>query len=275
MRARTLAVPKQRGHLHGRLIDAGSCDHRVVRLALLAVVPACGRIAFDPLSDAARDVAVDSPFTSGLIHYWPVDEAPGATVAVDMIGGANATLAGTATFVAGHNGNALFSGAGGFASVPATPADMLGRSQVTVSAWFKRAAPNGEEQVGQELMPGTDTISIQLYIAGNTYFCMGSPGACGVVPDANDTSWQLMTMVYDGTQPTDETKLVGYIDGVPQTLNWAYTLPVATMTPTKIGRFDLGATTDNEGVDTGTVDDVRVYDRALAPDEVQALFAGT
>jgi hypothetical protein len=244
---------------------------------VLAVLAACGRLAFERVSpgDGPPDTLADAALPSGLIHYWPLDEAPGATVAVDLVGGANATLSGTAQFVAGRRGDALYSGAGGFATIAATPADMLGRSQLTLSGWFLRSAVNGVEQCGQELAPGSDTISLQLWTDGATYFCMGTPGACGTTPMANDTSWHFMVMVFDGTQPTDATKLVGYIDGVPQTLQWAYTTPVATMTPTKVGRFDLGATSDNEGDDTGTIDDVRVYDRALAPGEVQALFAGT
>jgi hypothetical protein len=35
---------------------------------------------------------------SGLIHWWKLDEAPGATTAVDSAGSANMTLGGTAAF---------------------------------------------------------------------------------------------------------------------------------------------------------------------------------
>ena len=253
---------------------------RGVRRLLVSSLAACGRLGFSGRvgSDAAPpDAAVlDAALPAGLIHHWQLDEAPGATVAIDAVAGANATVMPPATFVTnGQRGGALYSAAGGFASVPATPSDMLGRAQLTVSGWFRRAGPSMIEQIGQELTPGHDTISLQLWSDGLTYFCMGSPGACGTTAVTNDSNWHFVAMVFDGTQPTDATKLVGYIDGIAYTLSWQYTLPVATSSPTLSGRFDLGATTDNEGDDTGTVDDVRVYDRALDAVEIMTLFVST
>jgi len=248
--------------------------------ACLAIVAcaACGRIDLDirahvgdalPRSDAAIDAQLAGP-----VHYWPLDEAVGTTTATDVIGGAVATLTGGAAFTtAGHRGNALASNNGGFAAVTATPSDLLGLSVITLSAWMQRRAPNGKEQFGQEISPGSAELSIQAWSDGLLYFCLGR--TCGTTPAGNDASWHLATFVFDGSQPTDDTKLVGYVDGVAQTLSWMYTLPVETATPVVPAHFDLGAVSDNETQDTGTIDDVRVYTRALAPAEVTALFVGT
>jgi hypothetical protein len=246
----------------------------------IAACAACGRIDFDVRSHAAGDArAIDTidapdPLAVGLVHYWPLDEPVGAPTATDVVGGAIATLSGPASFVAqGQRGGALASNAGGFAAVTTTPNDLLGVSQITLSAWLKRSAPNRKEQVGQEVSPGSSELSIQAWSDGLVYFCIGI--TCGTTPAGNDTSWHLATLVFDGTQPTDATKLAGYLDGVPQTLTWMFSLPVATTTPVITGHFDLGAVSDNETQDTGTIDEVRVYTRVLAPAEVTALATGT
>ena len=255
---------------------------RLARVLVAVSIAACGRIDFEalqaPADSAAADSAADSAALLGPAHYWPLDEAPGATTATDTIGAATATLTAPAAFTAGHSRDALASNAGGFASVATTPADLLGVAQLTVSAWLQRAAPGAVEQVGQELngqRPGSNEISIQAWNDGLIYFCLGTDGQCGTTPVANDTSWHLVTLVFDGTQATDATRLVGYVDGAAQVLTRNAAPAIPALTPTVATRFDLGGVTDNEGFDTGTIDDVRIYDRALAPDEVMALYTHT
>ena len=82
--------------------------------------------------------------TSGLIHWWKFDEAPGATTAVDTVGGANAPLSGTAAFTTSgyfNNGLNLPDDTTPKAATVTTPADMLGQSKLTESMWFKLATP--------------------------------------------------------------------------------------------------------------------------------------
>ena len=251
----------------------------MTRAALvIAACAACGRIDFAARTGDAktlRDATPTDAVAGDVTHEWRLDEAVGATTAID-VQGADATLVAPAAFTtAGHDGNGLASGSGGYATISSTPNDLLGLTAVTLSAWMRRAAPGAVEQVGQEVTPGGDELSLQAWNDGDIYFCVGTPGACGTTPTGNDTSWHLVTMVFDGSQASDATRLIGYVDGVAQSLTFVYTLPVPSSTPTVTGHFDLGAVSDNEGDDTGTLDDVRVYTRALAPAEVSALFAGT
>jgi hypothetical protein len=84
---------------------------------------------------------------TGLIHWWKLDETSG-TVAADSIGGANITLAGTATFATGgmvNNDLNLPNDSTAKPSVITTPSDMLGKSALTMSMWFKRAAGRPQE----------------------------------------------------------------------------------------------------------------------------------
>ena len=55
---------------------------------------------------------------------------------------------------------------------------------------------------------------------------------------------------------------------------FGFASPIPAVTPPQTGgTFDLGAVTDNEGSDTGTVDEVSIYSRALTVAEIQLLLA--
>ena len=246
----------------------------------------CGRIGFAAhagRADAPAPVPADAPppdgampdasLDVGLLHRWPCDEVAGQPVAADVVGGAGATLTGGASFSPGHAGNALWTGSGGYAVGAATPADLLGAPQLTIAAWLHRDAPNDKVQVGQEGSVGVDELSIQEWDDGLLYFCIGT--VCGTTPAGNDAGWHHVALVFDGTQPTDDTRLVGYLDGARQTLSWVYSPPVPATTPATAAHFDLDAVSDNEGQDTGAVDEVRIYGRALRPGEVAVLVSGT
>jgi hypothetical protein len=244
-------------------------------VALAIAATACGRIRFDEQPTTASDA---STLDAGLIHHWPIAEPPGAGAAGDVIGGADAVLMAPAAFVVdAQRGAALSSGAGGYAFTLAAN-DVGAVQQLTLSAWIRRAAPNMVEQVGQELaptgIPGSDEISIQFWNDGLVYFCIGAGGACGTTPVSNDTGWHLATLVFDGSQPTDATRLLGYIDGQIEALSYV-SGPVDAMTPARMGNFDLGAVSDNQGSDTGTIDEVRIYSRVLDASEIAALYANT
>jgi hypothetical protein len=76
-------------------------------------------------------------------------------------------------------------------------------------------------------------------------FCIGQwETTCASTPDGNDTSWHLVTLVFDGSQPTPQTKLLGYLDGELQTLSYEQGGPYPTATPTYDEHWDLDAVSD-------------------------------
>jgi hypothetical protein len=239
---------------------------------------ACGRIGFDPAS-TSLDATTDSSLAVGLIHHWPCDEPVGSTVAHDVVGGADAMVVAPAAFTsAGHGGNGLASHAGGYAFLAAPPADIEGIAQVTLSAWMQRSIPNAIEEVGEETIPVdmNNELSIDDWSDGLLYFCIGQwDTTCASTPDGNDTSWHLVTLVFDGSQPTPQTKLLGYLDGELQSLTYEQGGPYPTATPTYDEHWDLDAVSDNEGQDAGTIDDARIWARTLSAAEVAALYTGT
>jgi len=217
----------------------------------------------------------------GLIHYWSLDQAPGATLAVDSLGRANITLAGTAAF---SNSSAVGSGALNLprdgtskCSGVTTPADMLGQSQLTLSMWYKRACANCVVETGQELGDDGEEISIQAWLDGNLLGAIGGNGAetesyAGVAQ--NDTNWHLATLVFDGTKTGDADRLKLYVDGVQRTLG-DFNHPVPASTTTVAQTFYIGALDCGQVNDAGSIDDVRVYSRALSATEVSNLYRAT
>ena len=221
------------------------------------------------------------PPSNGLIHYWNLDQAPGSTTAVDSIGGANVTLAGTAEF---STSSEIGSGA---LSLPpdgtskcsgiTTPADMLGQSQLTLSMWYKRACVGCAVETGQELGDDGEDIAIQASFDGNLYVGIGGNGASTesyASITQNDTDWHLATLVFDGTLTGDANRLKLYLDGVQQTLG-SFNRQVPASTTTVAQTFYIGATDCGQMNDAGSIDDVRVYNRALSATEVSNLYKAT
>lgn len=79
-------------------------------------------------------------------------------------------------------------------------------------------------------------------------------------------------MVYDGAQGTNATKLLGYVDGVQQTLSFTGTIPTTTASNSAV--LEIGAITLTPAYMTGNLDDVRLYDRVLSATEITNLNNG-
>jgi hypothetical protein len=222
---------------------------------------------------------------SGLIHYWKLDEGSGTTAA-DAVGTANVTLAGTAAFTSSgkvYGGLGLPNDGTQKTSNTTAPANILGQSKLTMAMWFKRAAANAPVAVGQQNGASGDEIMLSLSSSGNTYVAVGAAGAgngayATVTPGSNDSNWHHLAMVFDGTQTGDSNRLAAYLDGVPQTLSFRNpggpcSGCVPATTTTNALPFYFG---DNQGgLDAGTIDEVRIYNRALSLADILTLYTST
>ncbi len=217
--------------------------------------------------------------TTGLIHYWKLDEAPGATTAADSAGATTLTKGGTGfdfTASGKFNNAATFPNNGQFKWVRKNPSpnDITGASALTISMWFKRGAAGAVLQTGQD-SSGVDTLGIATGSDGKVYFDLSptagfAEGGTTAVT-ANDTNWHLATLVYDGTQAGNAARLKGYIDGVQQALTFTGSAVPATST-NNAQLYYIGGEGGSD-VDYGTIDDVRIYSRALSAADVVALYA--
>ncbi len=211
--------------------------------------------------------------TNDLIAYWKIDEGTGTTTA-DASGNAITGTLGTGssapTWAGGRYGAGLsFDGndyvdAGDISTVK-------GISKLTLSAWMKRTSAGSFVGLGKDA--GThDRFGIAQTTSGTILFTMHEGGLDrnGTVA-INDTSWHLVTMVYDGTNSVMD----GYVDGVKQSLTYSFTLPPTTTNTASsfiIGRYVDSGQTATSSFSDGKIDDVRIYSRALTPPEVEKLY---
>jgi hypothetical protein len=224
---------------------------------------------------------------TGLKGYWKFDEGSG-TAANDSSGNNNAgTLTNSPTWTtSGKINDALtFNGTNSYVTM-GNVASMNSLTAVTVSAWIKSSssganagAGNDHEVVDKsictgaandgpfELMvsnAGSEKASFAVYPSG------GVPGNVYISGDSttnvDDGNWHLLVGTYDGSNASI------WVDG---TLQNFYTLGAVTLSsntnPFEIGGCVNGATF----IWSGTIDDVRVYSRALSPSDVLTLYNTT
>jgi len=203
--------------------------------------------------------------TAGLIGYWSFDEDTG-TIAHDTSGsGYNGTV-NSAAWVAGRINFAL--NFNGNSSDVLTPGIPLG-STFSISAWVNPAAAQGEyaRVVETQYSPGF-YLGTNFAGTGYKFIVNGAAGAtanCGLSYGCSEggtvsAGWHLLTATFDGAT----AKL--YVDGVLVGSDTG--TATNTNLPLYIGRY-FGS---NGFGWNGTIDEVRLYNRALSATEVTAIL---
>ncbi|WP_235833280.1 LamG-like jellyroll fold domain-containing protein [Glaciibacter flavus] len=208
--------------------------------------------------------------TPGLagVGSWTLDETAGG-VAADSAGSADLTVSGGATWVPGRKGGALqLDGSTGFAA-SAEPVLTTTDRNYSVSAWVRFDQVGGAFQtvVGED---GDAASAFFLQYSGADKrlafsFVNARALASGITVEPN--RWYHLVGVRDITSST----LSIYVDGARAGQVAVLGNGEAATGPLTVGRGKF----DGKPVDylDGTVDEVRVFDRALSADEVAALYA--
>lgn len=214
--------------------------------------------------------AAPASAATGLTAHWAFDDGSGAS-ASDSAGGNTGALTGGTQWVTGKRGGALaFDGSG---SVRVASVAALEPSTITVEAWVKHlGSPGNFRYVVDKGATGCTTGSLGLYTGpdGGIMFYVAAPDGLNYTrsPDGGqgvwDGNWHLATGTFDGAT----VRL--YVDGVQ--------VGSGTPAPATIGYGALdtrdlfvGHYPSCAGLDfAGSIDDVRIYGRALSPTEVAA-----
>jgi hypothetical protein len=234
------------------------------------VLPSLGSGVAQAGSGGAELVALAGATTNGLVGRWTFDEQAGST-ARDVSEGANtATLANGASWADGHLGGALsLNGVDQYAEV-ADSAAFGSMQMITLAAWIK---PNRITSTRQEIVcfKGSDLANVGAVLAlhendGSRVRMWVKVGSAwqGVTSSGTITvgEWHHVLGSYDGA-----TVRV-YIDGVLQgstsaagtMANGNHVVTIGARSPNRQNYFG------------GAVDDVQIYNRALASDEVAKLY---
>lgn len=212
--------------------------------------------------------AVEAQFvTDGLVSYWPLDDSniDGGTVR-DIVGGNDGTVAGDPQIVAGKIGEALeFNGDGDFVNC-GTDASLNLTDAITIEVWMNPAVVGeGGANVGPacKAQSGVDPWSWQLrYNAPGGFMGFqfnGDPEGStwiSVQENLSPGQWYHIVGTFDGSN------VVCYLDGVEKDRGAI----------SGISGGDSAFFIAQDGWDNtfnGTVDEVRIYGRALSDAEVQ------
>lgn len=141
--------------------------------------------------------------------------------------------------------------------------------QLSLCYWAKKVASTSMIIVGQ----GTSTTFrswVWNYTDKRTYYIIANTSNSYFYgPVRDDALWHHYTMVFNGNATGNSERGKGYFDGLIDTVTYVGTLPSSTATHSS--PFDIAKDGVNSLYSTGVIDDVRVYNRALQPSEVQQL----
>jgi len=224
--------------------------------------------------DLASTIAPDASAPTGLVAHWRLDEPGGATV-LDTAGTNPGMLANGAARVPVGFPSARFPNPGaisfdgeddyvvlGIRGLPAMQAVM------SVSAWFRATSvttTGRRNLVVFDNRGAEESWQLGLDRGYPAVWNWGSAPAPLIGASRMDLQWHNLIYVFDGTLQ----RL--YLDGT-EVARFDQAPPSAAATAAYLGTYD--PTGDQGERWSGVIDDVRVYDRALTPDEVAWLAAG-
>ena len=183
----------------------------------------------------------------------------------------NGTLINVPSFNSGNGGSIQFDGTNHYVLCPKQNY-LANTTQFTMFAWMKRKLSNSIVVIGQVETLSND-ISFELWSDGNAYFEVGNGNNTFGYVSNNSTSWQYLSMVYDGTQTGNSNRLKAYINGVLQTLTYGGTIPATTGTINT--NLIIGAYIPNGNWSNGNIAQTSIYNRALSSSEVLQNFNAT
>ncbi len=204
------------------------------------------------------------PSNLGLVGYWPLDEGNGVK-ATDASGNGNTgDINGNPVWVNGKHGKALsFNGSSDYITM-GDPTSLKPANNITFGSWFKTSSNNSDMTI---LRKRTYGYGLKM-INGQSYcFVWENSGSNPAVISPltyNDGKWHQSTCVYNSTG------LYLYVDGnlVASSLSSNNSLYYQNDS-VAIGR-DAGA---SSSYFNGSIDDVRVYNRALSATEISKMYS--
>lgn len=143
---------------------------------------------------------------------------------------------------------------------------ILGTNPRSISAWIKVAGGGaivswGTNAGGKKWVLRTAGAAIRLGING------GNVVGTAVV---NDGAWHHVAVTWENDGTPNVTDALLYVDGLPDAISSSGSRTVATTSGDDV---KIGIAHDDAIPFGGLIDDVRIYDRALAAAEIAALYA--
>jgi len=225
-------------------------------------IPATNGVFGDPCGGTYKRLYVEARF-----KYISSNDLTGKSNNALTVNGIGTTTDFTGVF--------SFDGTNDYMYLPAISQNN-GASQLTWCAWMKRNASNSLMTLMQFANNSND-ISCELWSDGNLYLEIGNGSNEYATLSNPSTSWQHVSMIYNGSLTGNSERLKCYINGVIQTLSYSGTIPSAAGTATTLY---LGYTSPDAGPNsnlysTGNLGVFQSYNRALSAAEIKQNFEAT
>jgi hypothetical protein len=223
--------------------------------------------------DSADGAACDpGPIANGLYAYFPFEEGGGAAIVDCGPSKLTAAVGGTKTWGAGKRGSALvFDGTSTCVSI-AGDAPSTFTSPFTLSAWVNVTSfPTGVNAlviIGRTVDSSDDGFRLGADQGAVFDFKLGDPTDASVFrvtsPTQPTSTWRHVTAVFEPS-----TKSVLYVDGSAVDTD-ATNVPAMFIDAGAVLRIGCGA---SGAFFSGSIDEVRIYGRALGAVEIATLAA--
>ena len=207
--------------------------------------------------------------TSGLVGYWNFDNN-----VLDQSGNNNnGVWYGTSTtrYVGGKvgSGAGTFNGSNDYVDVGGVSTFNPGSGDVSLGFWINMADTSRIHIIFGKRLASYGYLSYVLTSGGNTLqICNGSCSSYGSV-NVMAGQWQQIFIVFSRTT----NKALSYMNGA---LGYWSDISAKTGTLDSSGSLQFGRDpSDGTNVWSGSIDDARVYNRALSASEIQALYNAT
>lgn len=247
----------------------GASANLSVRETLTAVTTVVATGAPPAITYSIADV------TSNLVAHWKLDETSGTTATDSSGSGYDGTYVNSPTLnqtgAFGTSKAVTFASASSQA-VSAGSINLSATSAITVAAWVKTSATSGVFVEGSVNM-NTHTDGFYLGIgASNTIEAThkGNTGHNQVLYSTTlNGNWKHVVAIYDKSQPA-ANEIALYIDGSFAT----YTNGLSNNNTNSFGNRPvyLASRAATSSFLSGTLDDVRIYSRALSATDIKGLY---
>jgi len=245
-------------------------EAREARLAAAAKAEEDARAAAEAKAAAEADEKWKAATAQGLVGHWKFDEGKGG-IAVDASGkNMHGQLKNGVRWVPGKVGGALeFDGRNGHVTVADSPSVSV-TGDLTVAAWVNGTSWSASNNIVAK--DGNDSYRFRIEGSGGTLWLLLSDGSFEFMSVSLGSALSTGTWYHvAATADLTTGEVIFYLDGspvgTPQTTTKAGIQDSAG--PLRIGTYSGSSENFN-----GAIDDVRIYNRALAADEVKLVFDG-
>ncbi|OGF25318.1 hypothetical protein A2303_00095 [Candidatus Falkowbacteria bacterium RIFOXYB2_FULL_47_14] len=212
----------------------------------------------------------DKWLTDGLVGYWKFDESATTSGAIDSSGNGNTgTFYGHASTTAGKFGNSFIGNGISSSSVYTATSDSLNSIDYgfSVAGWFKTSDINAAIITSYQDF-GTGYFDVMIDGSGNITYTLADldQSTYQTTLTGNDNNWHHFVLVRDTANKLRNL----YVDGG---LAKSVVGGNGEFITYQTVRMSIGADYYSNGNHLdGQIDEVRIYNRALSPDEVRRLY---